>query len=226
MAVQAATSGGRAPCGDVGHAGAAGMGRPHPAGSRAGRRAASALRWAAAALALGLAAGCQSSLDTAPLASFDLTGVWRLNAAASDAPPDPREIRRLEDRDIVRGRQRDPEASSAFVGEDFPVVKARSMTIEQDSHSMGILYDDQGPYRDVSWGERERDHWLVQAGWRDGALVIRSRRDLTEGVETMRLEPGGQRLRVEVVVRTGGRDVRTLRVFDRRPRGAGPVSSP
>ena len=172
-------------------------------------------RVAAAALAFGLATGCQSSLDTTPAPGFNLTGVWRLNARLSDAPPDPREIRRLEDRDVVRGRQRDAQASSAFVTEDFPVVKARRMTIEQDARSMGIRYDD-GPYRDVSWGTRERDHWRVQAGWRDGALVIRSRRDLTEGVETMRLERGGTRLRVDVAVKTGGRDVRTLRVFDRR----------
>ena len=174
----------------------------------------SARALATAAFALVLAAGCQSALDTRPPAGFNLAGVWHLNAGLSDAAPDPREIRRLEDRDVVRGRQRDAEASSAFVAEDFPVVKATRMTIEQDAGSMGVRYDD-GPYRDVSWGTRERDHWRVQAGWRDGALVIRSRRDLTEGVETLRLERSGERLRVEVVVKTGGRDVRTLRVFDR-----------
>lgn len=124
---------------------------------------------------------------------------------------------------MVRGRQRDAQASSAFVTEDFPVVKAQRMTIEQDNGSMGIRYDD-GPYRDVSWGARERDHWRVQAGWRDGALVIRSRRDLTEGVETMRLERGGERLRVAVAVKTGGRDVHALRVFDRQTRPRSPAN--
>ena len=179
------------------------------------RASLSALRLALATFVLGVAAGCQSQLETRPPAGFNLTGVWHVNARESDAPPDPQEIRRLEDRDVVRGRQRKAEASSAFVAEDFPVVKAQQMTIEQDARSMGIRYDD-GPYRDVSWGERERDHWRVRAGWRDGALVIRSRRDLTEGVETMRLERDGTRLRVEVVVKTGGRDVQVQRIFDRR----------
>ena len=164
---------------------------------------------------IGLAVvGCQYQ-HVDPPSSFDLSGTWVLNALESDAPPDPDEIRRREDIDVLRGRQRDAQASSAFVVHDFPVVGATRMTIEQDDYSMGIEYAD-GAYRDVTWGERIRDYWTIRASWRDDALVIESRRDPIKGTETMRLEEGGRRLRVEVFVKTGGQDVRAVRVFDRR----------
>ena len=164
---------------------------------------------------IGLAvAGCQYQ-HVDPPSSFDLSGTWVLNELESDAPPDPDEIRRREDIDVLRGRQRDAQASSAFVVHDFPVVGATRMIIEQDDYSMGIEYAD-GAYRDVTWGERIRDYWTIRASWRADALVIESRRDPIKGTETMRLEDGGRRLRVEVFVKTGGQDVRTVRVFDRR----------
>lgn len=149
-----------------------------------------------------------------PPSSFSLSGTWVLIEGESDAAPDPDEIRRREDRDVLRGRQRDARASSAFVVHDFPVVGASRMVIEQDDHSMGIDYD--GSYRDVTWGERERDYWTIRAGWREDALVIESQRDPVRGTETLRLEDGGRRLRVEVFVRTGGEDVRLERVFERQ----------
>ena len=166
-------------------------------------------------IALLAAAGCQTTLEEPPPVSFDLSGVWQLNTDESDDAPDLEEIRRLEDRDVLRGRQRDAEASSIFVTEDFPVLDTSRMTIEQDAHSMGIQYAN-GTYRDVSWGERERGFWVIRAGWHEGALIIDSRRNLTRGRETMRLERGGRRLRVVVAVETGGRDVNAVRVFDRR----------
>ena len=88
------------------------------------------------------------------------------------------------------------------------------MVIEQNADSMGIEYA--GAYRDVSWGERDRDFWTVVAGWQEGRLVIESRRDMIRGIETMSLEDGGHRLRVDVSVETGGRDVHVVRLFDRR----------
>ena len=80
---------------------------------------------------------------------------------------------------------------------------------------MGIDYAG-GGYRDVTWGERVRNYWTIRAGWRDEALVIESRRDPIRGTETMRLEDRGRRLRVEVFVKTGGQDVRAVRVFERQ----------
>ena len=158
--------------------------------------------------------GCQYQ-HVDPPSSFDLSGTWVLDERKSDAAPDPDEIRRREDRDVLRGRQRDARASSAFVVHDFPVVGATRMVIEQDDHSMGIDYDGRA-YRDVTWGERERNYWTIRAGWRNDALVIESRRDPISATETMRLEEGGGRLRVEVSVRTGGQDVRVERVFTRQ----------
>ena len=161
-----------------------------------------------------VATGCQYQ-HVDPPSSFNLSGTWVLNEGRSDAAPDPDEIRRREDVDVLRGRQRDARASSAFVVHDFPVVGATRMVIEQDDYSMGIDYAG-GGYRDVTWGERTRNYWTVRAGWHDEALVIESRRDPIRGTETMRLEDGGRRLRVEVFVRTGGQDVRAVRVFERQ----------
>ena len=158
--------------------------------------------------------GCQYQ-HVDPPSSFNLSGTWVLNEIESDAPPDPDEIRRREDIDVLRGRQRDAQASSAFVVHDFPVVGATRMVIEQDDYSMGVEYDG-GTYRDVTWGERERNYWTIRAGWRKDALLIESRRDPIRGTETMRLEEGGRQLRVEVFVKTGGQDVRAERVFERQ----------
>ena len=171
--------------------------------------------WLIVLACIGMAAtGCQYQ-HVDPPSSFDLSGTWVLNEVKSDAAPDPDEIRRREDVDVLRGRQRDARASSAFVMHDFPVVGATRMVIEQDGYSMGIDYAG-GVYRDVTWGERTRDYWTIRASWRDDALVIESRRDPIKGTETMRLEDGGRRLRVEVFVKTGGQDVRAVRVFDRQ----------
>ena len=171
--------------------------------------------WLTVLACIGMAlTGCQYQ-HVDPPSSFDLSGTWVLNEVKSDAAPDPDEIRRREDVDVLRGRQRDARASSAFVVHDFPVVGATRMVIEQDGYSMGIDYAG-GVYRDVTWGERTRDYWTIRASWRDDALVIESRRDPIKGTETMRLEDGGRRLRVEVFVKTGGQDVRAARVFERR----------
>lgn len=171
--------------------------------------------WLIVLACIGMAVtGCQYQ-HVDPPSSFDLSGTWVLNEVESDAAPDPDEIRRREDVDVLRGRQRDARASSAFVVHDFPVIGATRMVIEQDDYSMGIDYAG-GGYRDVTWGERIRDYWTIRAGWRDEALVIESRRDPITGTETMRLDNSGRQLRVEVFVRTGGQDVRALRVFERQ----------
>lgn len=159
--------------------------------------------------------GCKTPLDVNPPPGFELGGIWDLAVFESDAAPDSKEIRDQEDRDVVAGIQRNVKASSAFVEHDFPVISAVQMVIEQNDDSMGIEYSN-GQYRDVSWGERDRDFWLVRSGWKEGNLVIESQRDLIKGVETMSLQRGGRRLRVDVFVQTGGRDVRVTRVFDRR----------
>lgn len=162
-----------------------------------------------------LLASCAGSLDASAPRGFDLSGDWQLDPRQSDAPPDLGAIRRREDRDIVRGRQANAGASAAFVLQDYPVLTAERLHIEQDAASMGIRYD-QSAYRDVSWGLRKRDYWTVHAGWADGALVIRTARGDTKGEETMTLENGRRQLRIAVRVTTAGEDVYAERVYGRR----------
>ncbi|MDE0661943.1 MAG: hypothetical protein F4029_03425 [Gammaproteobacteria bacterium] len=156
-----------------------------------------------------------TSLDPDVPRGFDLSGDWMLDRDASDAPPDVDAIRRREDRDVIRGRQSDAAASAAFAVQDFPVLTATRLEIEQDDESMGIRYDGT-LYRDISWGKRERDLWRVHAGWNEGDLVIRSVRGRTKGSETLALERNGMLLRVTVSIETGGQDVRSVRVYRRR----------
>ena len=98
--------------------------------------------------------------------------------------------------------------------QDFPVVAAARLVIEQNDDSLGIRYSN-GTYRDVTWGRTERNFWQIDAGWSNGVLVIVSRRDDIAGREEMKLEAGGTRLVVIVDVRTGGRDVRLQRAYVR-----------
>ena len=174
-------------------------------------------RLTTALLALAWLAGC-TSLSEVPPAGMDLSGEWVVDEAASDPPPDVDAIRRREDRRVARGRQTDPTASGAFVAQDFPVLAATRLVIEQDRESMGVYYfrGDDSNYLDFTWGERERDFWQVRTGWQEDDLVILSERGGVEGTERFSLEQAGQRLRVRVAVDTGGEKVRSERVFDRR----------
>jgi len=174
-------------------------------------------RLTTALLALTWLAGC-TSLSDVPPAGFDLSGEWVVDEAASDPPPDVEAIRRREDRRVARGRQKDPTASGAFVAQDFPVLAATRLVIEQDRESMGVYYyrGDDSNYLDFTWGKRERDFWQVRTGWQEGELVILSERGGVQGNERLSLEQAGRRLRVRVVVDTGGEKVRSERVFDRR----------
>ena len=169
----------------------------------------------AVAFTLGVAA-C-TALNTNIPAGFDLAGNWVVDELASDPPPDLKAIRLREDRKAVRDRR--PKAqgqgSAAFVVQDFPVLAATSLHIEQSGDSMGIRYGET-IYRDISWGERERDFWTVQTGWEEGALAVRSKRGGVSGKETFTLEDGGKRLRVKVEVRTDGENIDSVRVFHRR----------
>ena len=83
--------------------------------------------------------GCESLSPTIPV-GFNLTGEWLLDANASDSAPDARAIRRAEDLDIARGKQKNVNASAAFVVQDFPVVAAARLGIAQNDDSLGIRY--------------------------------------------------------------------------------------
>lgn len=162
---------------------------------------------------LGL--GACTQLGTLPPGGFDLSGEWVLDEQASDAAPDLAAIREREDRQFVRGKPPNAGDSAAFVVQDFPVLAATRLRIEQHEDSMGVQYDG-GRYRDVSWGDRTRDLWTVRAGWTEHGLVIRSTRGAIRGEEILALVDGGRRLRIAVSVRAGDEQVYTTRVY-RRP---------
>ena len=129
--------------------------------------------------------GCSSlELDENAPADFDLTGHWR----ATD--------------DSVSSRG--DGYRSGFMNQDYPLLFAREMRIEQDARSMGIEYA-AGRYRDVSWGKRERGIWDVHAGWMEGELRIYSKAHDTSAVEIWQLSEDGQNLIVDVAVEAGGR---------------------
>ena len=170
------------------------------------------------AVAVGTLAACSGvPLDVEPPGRFDIGGQWALDAERSDPPPNTRQIMARADRDFVQGRVALPSGGAlAFVTQDFPVLAAKSMVIEQNSDSMGIRYDT-GVYRDVSWGERKRGLWKVSAGWFEGDLVIFSKASDTTGRETFRLSGHGQTLVVEVEADSDGEKLAATRVFERVP---------
>lgn len=154
-----------------------------------------------ACAALVLTACTGTPLEPRPPAGFDLTGTWELIPEQSEQPPSRRRLR-------ARG------GMLAFVTQDFPVLRARQLAIEQSRDSMGVYYDGRD-YRDVSWGARRRGLWQVRAGWLEGSLVILSEAKDAEARETLTLSPDGERLRVDVRVESGGDDVSVSRVFRR-----------
>ena len=176
------------------------------------------LHWRTFLALLPLAVGC-GGIPLAPEvpATFDLNGQWLVREAQSDPPPDLKRLQAEADRRLLElglpGR-RAPMGALAFAVQDFPVLAAKSMIIEQDAHSMGIRYDT-GAYRDLSWGERQRGLWQVSAGWLEGALVVVSKAPDAGARETMRLGADGRRLVVEVFLSSAGEDFTIVRTFDR-----------
>ncbi len=152
-------------------------------------------------LATLLFTACATTLETEPPPDFDLTGTWQLVTSASDPPPSSRHLR-------ARG------GMIVFVAQDFPVLRAKRLEIEQNRDSMGIRYD-ANDYRDVSWGSREHGLWKVQAGWHEGSLVILYHAKDGDAREVMTLGNAGQRLTVDLRVDSGGNHVTATRVYQR-----------
>ena len=163
-------------------------------------------------------AGCGSvPLDPEAPTGFDLNGQWVINPVLSDPPPNERRLQAQADRallEIGRVGQRRRMGMLAFVTADFPVLASKSMIIEQDSQSMGIRYAS-GAYRDVSWGERQRGLWEVNAGWTEEGLVIVSKADDARATETLRLRKGGRQLAITIEIKSAGDALSAVRVFDR-----------
>jgi len=168
------------------------------------KRADKAALWSAVLMLMAACAG--PNLKSSPPAGFNLSGEWRLVVDESDSAP--RQGPLADRRDA--GRQ---ELARHGIGTDYPVVYAKTMKIDQARDSMGIRYD-QSDYRDVSWGERERGMWTIDAGWSGDALYIYSKAHDSKGVEVMRLYDDANTLVVDIEVDAGTR-LRLQRVFKR-----------
>jgi len=158
-----------------------------------------------------LASACATpNLATQVPSGFDLTGEWRLVADKSGSPPPHGSLR-------PPGRGGSRELARHGVEQDYPVITATLLDIEQNRDSMGIRYD-RSEYRDVSWGKREIGMWTVDAGFSDGALYIVSRAHDSRATEIMNLSDDGNTLVVDIDVHAG--ENFTLRRVYRRYRSA------
>ena len=152
-------------------------------------------------------------------ANVRLTGTWQLNTAASDATPDLKDGLRL-----AKGRKRNPSAirireirgalgsGLAFIVHDFQVLSANRLEIELNHDSMGIQYEP-GVYRDVSWGQRDRNLWEVYAGWEGNELVVISTANDMRVVE--RHARRGDELHVSILIKADKEERTLKRVFTR-----------
>lgn len=160
-----------------------------------------------------------STLDLEPTApaGFDLSGTWLINPVLSDAAPQRGRSQSDTEREGVRSA-RPPRRPSllglSFITQDFPVLAARRLRIEQNRDSMGMDFD-RGTYRDVSWGERERGLWRVRAGWNEGDLVVVSDGEDARVEERFAMLDAGARLKVTVSYVFDGNRGEYRRVFDR-----------
>lgn len=182
-----------------------------------------------ALMALTLGACTTLNLDSTPPDGYNLSGTWLVNTQLSDLPPAPgrngdgRAGRDEGKRGAGPGNGGDrrlmPDRSSrltfAFLIQDFPVLAAQRLKIEQNRDSMGIDFD-RGSYRDVSWGERERGIWDVTAGWDEaGVLTILSESTDARALERLQLSEDERQLSVEFDYQVDGDSRRYRRVFDR-----------
>ena len=95
------------------------------------------------------------------------------------------------------------------------VNRPKSWSLEIASPTPGSTLLTPSPYRDVTWGERERGLWRVNAGWDEtGALLIDSRSDDIRALERMVLRPDGL-LEIAVSVRGDRRNLEVTRVYRR-----------
>ena len=154
-------------------------------------------------------AATQSSLSSQVPSSIDLSGVWTLVEEFSAGDIDRVETQREFEEDSIDGKATSTLGSLYFAEQDFPIVGATQLEIQQDEHSIGILYG-VGKYRDLVWGLQSRGEWKLDVGWQDRSLIIKSGISHSRGLETYRLDADNQTLQVSVQIRAGS-ERRTLR---------------
>ena len=154
---------------------------------------------------LVLIVGCgpaTSSLGSVVPPGIDLTGIWLLDSERSDAPPDTSEARERLKAIEIEGKKTAPLGSILYAAQDFPVISAERLAIEQDDRSIGISYGD-GQHRDLVWGLQSRSEWKIDAGWDQARLIVRSAVSHTSGTERYQLAEDGKTLVVTVAIRAG-----------------------
>ncbi len=155
-----------------------------------------------------------SSLSSIVPYGVDLTGVWVLDESRSDEPPDnSKALQRLKAAEI-EGKRSDSFGSILYAAQDFPVIAAKRLSIDQDESSIGISYGD-GQHRDLIWGLQTRAEWNVDAGWEQRRLVVKSVVSHTQGTERYQIEPDGNTLVVNVAIRAGPDRRSFLRTYTR-----------
>ncbi len=172
---------------------------------------------------LVLLAGCGSKpLDVNVPRNVNFSGVWVVDFSDSDVVPDLRnarpDARRSSNNRRTNARNEALRVATgygiAFVAHDFQILRADRLDIEQSRDSMGIKYTP-GVYRDVSWGERQRGLYEVEAGWLDGALVVRSKAKDLYVVERF-TQPAADVLEVSISIEAEGEAREFRRTFGRR----------
>ncbi|MAI16556.1 MAG: hypothetical protein CMP94_04140 [Gammaproteobacteria bacterium] len=176
------------------------------------------IEWPAMLIGAMIMAGCGGlNLESKPARPTNLSGTWQLDTAASDSADGlkGRPSRRLERNETVRDEiQRISRGSGLeFIAQDFQVLKAKRLKIEQGSDSMGVQHWP-GVYRDVTWGQRERGLWRVYAGWERNDLLIQSTTRDMRVLERYQLINNTQ-LRVQITVRADGQTKELQRLYRR-----------
>jgi hypothetical protein len=165
--------------------------------------------------------GC-SGIDLSPInpTGIDFGGEWVIDFGDSDQVPDlrnhrPQQKRRSVQPSVRREAMRIGDGSGfAFIAQDFQVLRADKLLIEQNPDSMGIRYSP-GVYRDVTWGERQRGLWEVNAGWEEDNLVIVSEANNLKVIERFQRASSGQ-LIILVSIEADGEEMDFNRTFNRR----------
>ena len=171
-----------------------------------------------AVIGMVVLAGCGGlNLEPTPTQPTNLSGIWQLDKNASDSASG---LRNKPSRSVRPNRSIREEiqligrgSGLAFVAQDFQVLKAKRLKIEQGDDSMGVQHWP-GVYRDVTWGQRERGLWRVYAGWELNDLLIQSSADDMRVLERYQLLNRDE-LRVKITVSADGETKELQRLFRR-----------
>jgi len=168
------------------------------------------------ALVLSLGACTAEHLSPVNPSGVDLSGTWLIDFSESGTVADLG-AQSAASGGLARSRAQALRIAKGsdleFISADFEVLRADKLRIELSRDSMGIRYHP-GVYRDISWGERQRGLWKVNAGWDERDLVIISKAGGLRVTETLRRNRPNK-LTVHVLIEIDGRDREILRVYNR-----------